>query len=363
MINHTRHPVARRAFTLVELLVVIAIIGILVAILFISLGGAFSTAERAKSQTQVNTMVTALEAFYADFQYDPPLVAPPKGGNSNPPGIRTPELDAAEFADFYGTTASNPAQAYQRARYHSEFSLPVYLLGMGDLNGDGRLVYDDRSTGNRVEPNEDDGLDNFGFRNPGEFRAWKRRGSGSSLVHESVGVGREYGPYIEPGVIKDFVQQRKFGNDGRPDDNGQITMYVFVDPWGTPYRYYRNWPTRNASGDRSSVARIPVELRNPESVARQLEATGIANDDATCIELDRDALGARYMILGAGAKPEAIDVNGKTIAPFGDVLGNRDTGATYTVPVDDPDFNINSIDTELKPFLRESVKSNVRGKS
>ncbi len=360
MIKHTRQSVIHRAFTLVELLVTIAIIGILVAILFPALGGAFGTADRAKSQTQVNTIVTAFEAFYADFQYDPPLVAPPKDGRSvDPPGIRTPELQASEFADYYSAAAGNTADAYRAARYHSEYTIAAYLLGMGDLNGDGRTVYDDRATGDRVEPNEDDGLDTFGFRNPGEFRAWKKRGSSNNFKHEAPGVGREYGPYIEQGVIKDIVKERKIGGNGRPDESGFITMYVMVDPWGTPYRYYRNWPTRLS--ERSNVARIPVELRNPDSVARQLEAANIANDDAKIIDLDRDALTARFMVLGAGAKPGDLDTNGNAIAPFGDVLVNRDSGATTTVPVNDPNFNINTIDSEVKRVLRDYVKSNVRG--
>lgn len=364
MTHHSRQPVARRAFSLVELLVVIGIIGLLLAILIPALGGAFGSANRAKSQTHLNTLVTAIEAFNADFQYDPPLVAPPKDGRtSSPRGIRTPELQANEFADYYGATANNTVEAYQKARYYSEYSFATYLLGIGDLNGDGELVYETRATPT-ADPNEDDGLDGPGIRNPGEFRAWKKRDplNNSEFVHAPAGVGREYGPYIDKGFIKDVVKEVKIGTNGRVDPNGPITMYVFADQWGTPYRYYRNWPTRRTVSGREvgSVARIPVELRSIESVQKQLEATSVGNEDASIVELDREALTARYMLLGAGAKPEDVDASGNFVAPFGDVILDPDTAARTVIPVDSDTYNINSLNGERKNVLRAYLKTNVR---
>lgn len=365
MTNHHAQPVARRAFTLVELMVTIAIIALLLGILIPALSGAFGNANRAKSQTHLNTMVTAIEAFNADFQFDPPLVAPPKDGrNGSPQGIRTPELRANDFADFYGATATNTVEAYQKARYYSEYSLTVYLLGIGDLNGDQRLIYDDRATSDRIEPNLDDGLDGVGIRHPGEFRAWKKRdpNDNTNFVHQPAGVGREYGPYIDKGFMKDVVKEVKIGINGRPDPNGPITMYTLVDLWGTPYRYYRNWPTRRTVAGREvgSVARVPVELRNPDSVIKQIEGTGISNEDGAIVDLDRDALTARFMVIGAGAKPEDVDASGAYVAPFGDVILNPDNATRETLPVDDENFNINSLDGERKATLRSYIKKPVR---
>jgi len=56
----------RKAFTLIELLVVIAIIGILVGIVFVSMGGARQKGRDANRQSVIRQISTAMELCYQD---------------------------------------------------------------------------------------------------------------------------------------------------------------------------------------------------------------------------------------------------------------------------------------------------------
>ncbi|MFH0908542.1 MAG: prepilin-type N-terminal cleavage/methylation domain-containing protein [bacterium] len=55
------------AFTLIELLVVIAIIGILAALLLPAISSAMTRAEKARAQTDLSQIVTAIKAYYGDY--------------------------------------------------------------------------------------------------------------------------------------------------------------------------------------------------------------------------------------------------------------------------------------------------------
>jgi prepilin-type N-terminal cleavage/methylation domain-containing protein len=54
-------------FTLIELLVVIVIIGILAGLLFPALRGARLQAQKAKARTEVQSIHTAIKAYYAEY--------------------------------------------------------------------------------------------------------------------------------------------------------------------------------------------------------------------------------------------------------------------------------------------------------
>src|SRR4051812_6524170 len=84
----TTHRSARSrrsmGFTLVELLVVIGIIMTLAAILLPALNTAYRNASRARMAGDLQAIVTALEAYKADFGDYPRPYAWPNGGPPSP---------------------------------------------------------------------------------------------------------------------------------------------------------------------------------------------------------------------------------------------------------------------------------------
>jgi prepilin-type N-terminal cleavage/methylation domain-containing protein len=60
-------------FTIVELLIVIVVIGILAALVVTTYGGIQSKARDSKRQTDIQTIQTQIEAFYANKNYYPSL--------------------------------------------------------------------------------------------------------------------------------------------------------------------------------------------------------------------------------------------------------------------------------------------------
>ncbi|MFH1551303.1 MAG: prepilin-type N-terminal cleavage/methylation domain-containing protein [bacterium] len=61
----------KRGFTLVELLVVIAIIGILSSVVLVSVQSARAKARDARRLSDLNQISTALELYYAQYEYYP----------------------------------------------------------------------------------------------------------------------------------------------------------------------------------------------------------------------------------------------------------------------------------------------------
>ena len=330
---------------MIELMVVIALIAGLITILLVAVGPVLFGARTARLTTQLKNMTYGVEQFKTDFgDALPPLIT--GIGRDGIDGIVTPELVGGR---------DNPAatiQAYRDARYFSAFTLPAYLMGVGDFNGDLRETYDDRSTPG-VERNEDDGKDGPGMKHPGRALAWKS--SDDSSVHGAPVFGRDYGPYLDPGSYEGMLERVEVGSDLSPSPGGGLWMYRFVDDWGTPIRYYRNWPVRNAGTGLPETDRIPVELRDPKEAL-----LGLSSPGATDITRERDVLNAPYMIVGAGEEPEVYDSAGVLLAPFGDIV--VDNGGSRELMVDtSADGRLEGpSDSRGEDILRQFLESNVR---
>ncbi len=330
-----------RGFTLIELLVTISIITILIGIIVVALGRALRAGEKATSQFQVNAIGTATESFRTDFNYVPPLLTPEtSGGNLYNFGPRGSYIVPQE----HETNFNNLSDLLEDNRYASEFTMGVYLLGVGDLDG---------STGGPADNSaEDDGKALDGIRSPGRDRSWG--GAADRADHEAETEGQVYGPYLDAGTIDlEFVE-----------DTG---LYRILDVSGNAVRYYKGFPTKVRSGDTPnphayvpdspkqfpSVQRVPVELRSFESV--EFQVTGDGTPD---LSLDSDLLSADFAVLAANGDP--FERNGQTFAPFGDRLPVSGQVAPVLVDVDGGWLSTAGDDGEEWDLMIEFLKSNAR---
>ncbi|MCA9311187.1 MAG: type II secretion system protein [Phycisphaerales bacterium] len=305
----------RSAFTLVELLVVIVIIALLAGLLLAAFRGAFTASRTTMAQRQLASIAQGVDAFYNDFNYYPPVLTP-AGGNLY---VR-PETSYAP---------RNVIDELRDARYSSDFSLGIYLLGLGDTNSDGT-----------PDSEEDDGLAGPGFREPGPDRYWGITADGSDGMTPADGrggyvttTGRTYGPYLSLSAAESFIE--------RDEATG---LYRFTDPWGQPIRYYANWQTtvRVGSNVERTVDYIPVELRSPAAVEGQRLAAGEPAWDR-----DMDVLNAPYALLSAGESDE-VDAQGNPVPRFGDISNPRSP------------FDPSSLDDNTFRTLMQDLQSNVR---
>ena len=332
---------ARHGFTLVELLVVFVVIAILVGILVVALGGAVSSARRSKTTAQLQSISTAIDAFETDFRYVPPLVTPELVSPDTSP-TRTGLVTPRTFAQSQGSI-DNLDDYYREARYNSEFTLTVYLLGIGALN-DSELDDDGIATGSTPLH---DGVPGPGFKAPGDLRAWKFQPSSGPIRHEPQLTGRTYGPYLDLGTLEGLIEF--------DDDRG---LYRLLDAWGNPIRYYSGWNGfRVVNGNRQpTLDEIPIELRSSDGLQAEVAGASLAQ----LLDFDDELRTAQYALLSPGeSSDDYFGTNPFTgeqntfIAPFGDVVFESN-GATSLVTT------FSALNTEQERSFLKQVGSNLR---
>ncbi len=328
---HPRSAALRPGFTLIELLVVVGIIAVLLSIGIVAGGAALASAKRSSTERLLSSIGASLEQFKADHGYYPPLLN--KQRNPAPSPADAPLVSEAQ-PDPFKTT--DPKGAVVEARYYSILSLAAYLVGVGDINGDGIVNYAAQTT---PGPNLDDGVDGPGIRSPGPDRSWggaTRRAqrlpaaAGDPLIPDQT--GRVYGPYLaltnsrnlrrilpndSRGVSGDFVweQTALAPNGGTPSQGGRdgIELYTIVDGENTPIRYYRYLPTRETSDptSRDTLGNIPVELLTPAGFD-EFSATGGALAGGASETRLRNA---PYALVSAGSDALFGESKDETIDP------------------------------------------------
>ncbi|MEO1130551.1 MAG: prepilin-type N-terminal cleavage/methylation domain-containing protein [Planctomycetota bacterium] len=332
-----------RAFTIVELLVVITIIGVLAAITLVGLSFGLGAAKGAAADTQLQSIGQAIAAFETDIGFLPPLITEIDAQGR----VQTPE----SLKRFGGE--DDVLESYREARYMSEFSLTVYLLGAGVL---------DFEEGN-------DGVEGFGLRNPGATGLW-RDAQGNP---EPLASGRVYGPYLDPGAMgEDTLERLEVGYDDSAnrivaDEGSNQFMFRLLDPWGNPVRYYKGWPKIDlGSGARAGLPTIkyaPTELRSEESMSAQI-AVSPSDFDNVDLTYDSELLSAPYMLLSAGERPgRAYDSLGRPVSAYGDATVNNDRDLVEIAinsPSNDSAFTPGSLDENGQLSLMEFLRTNRR---
>jgi type II secretion system protein G len=106
-LHNTATPDHERGFTLIELMIVVAIIAILAGILIPNFVNARSQAQTAACESNMRSIATALELYYADNQ-----VYPTASG-----AAVVPELFTANGVAYLNNTPKDPAAQSSSATY------------------------------------------------------------------------------------------------------------------------------------------------------------------------------------------------------------------------------------------------------
>jgi prepilin-type N-terminal cleavage/methylation domain-containing protein len=297
----TRNPDrASNAFTLIELLVVISIIALLIGLGLSAFSGAQNKSKVVRTQSIMQALMAGIDQFQQDFGYEPPLLVPDVYAN-NPISVGSPypsgSTDNFEFVD---PLAQNDAEgALRNTRYFSTISLTAYLVGNSDL---APLDY---QPGNDL--NRHDGAQGLGIRNPGRDRAWGGARIRDATTHRPELIGDVYPPYVEvaKGNVTRFEYDfRPVSQHGEYDpillENSKRSFPVFVDPWGSPIRYYRNIITKDPITGESSVFATPVELITHG--LRGVGTSGVSKIERLALlsSSNRHLFQSSYFLLSAG---------------------------------------------------------------
>lgn len=355
----------RSGFTLVELLVAVTIIAVLLTLLAVAVRGVVGMAQGSQTSSMLGTISQAITAFKGDFGYEPPLIS---SNAPNAGGIRVPELL---------DNAADIRRDYRARRYHSQFSLPVYLLGMGNINGvttESTETFPNSQPVGQDSPNyrtfaAHDGVPGPGLREPGKFRCWKVPspviGASFPYVHEPTLVGRTYGPYLDPQQMAKLIQPVEVISSpdwplrprGRFDPPTKVFMYRLIDPRGGAIRYYRGYPLKDPVSGEASVKRVPVELRESGAVAADI-ARGSGNYYPR--PEDRALMGSTYMLLAPNQQPATSTLTGAA-ASFAE--NEVDQVCEESMPFynqADPVFNGSVMDDVQRRRLLNFLKLSVR---
>jgi len=282
--------VSRRAggFTLVELLVVIAIILLLIGLAAGAFLGMQKRSSRTAAQSELETIAAAVEQFETDHGYLPPLIL-------DDPTVLAEDDDWCTSLSAR-TTATD--DLLRQERYHSIYSLSVYLVGVGELD----------PSPARMDPGRHDGVGGPGFRDPGTDRAWGGAIERTAVTHRVEPSGPTYGPYVNVSDSERLRRADAAGGDF-PEDTGLRgtmdgpweRMSVIVDVWDRPVRYYRYWPKRAldapAAEADSRLDDVPVELLSPDALRSVIVDGGDVEIEAS---LDPELARGSYALLSAG---------------------------------------------------------------
>jgi len=332
-LSHRGGARARGDLALVELLVVMAIILLLIGIA----GGAFLGFQKRSSATaarsELETIAAGIEQFETDHGYLPPLIL-------DDPTVQPSQEEWCTSVSSR-TTASD--DLLRRERYHSVYSLAVYLVGVGELD----------PSAARTDPGRHDGVAGPGFRDPGIDRAWGGALARTEDTHRVGPRGQTYGPYMnvaDSGRLRGADETVDFPEDAGASLSGDgpwDRMSVLVDLWDRPVRYYRFWPTRALDGgaddDGSGAALIdaPAELVSAEA----LRAGGGAGSEAELdASLDPELARGSFALLSAGGDgrfaPAGFAEQGGSATGWASDFYNLDENASRSALVNAFDDNV-----------------------
>lgn len=331
-------PNSRAAFTLIELLVVVTIIGVLLSIILVGTSAAIRSAKTAATGRFLAALGNGMETFRNDHDFYPPLLNENAQNDFGTAG--SPSQHRLTVADYVlpSPDPANPEDPANAGPFESErafnniFSPVLYLMGVGDLNGDQIDRYGAQTPPQR---NLDDGADGPGFRDPGPDRSWggaRDRRPPPVGRHNPPVDGRIYGPYVDAGVGSQIVRIREgqstiaFAENESGTDLANTAyqgLSCFVDRWGTPIRMYAGWPTLDPnapSGFEQSISmlRVPPEIRDADLVADAIGAMqgGESIEESSFSVVEPRIASAPYVFLSLG--PDGL--SGHPIRDMGHTL-------------------------------------------